>query len=171
MISPIFEKYTIAIGSRLLSKMSYTRGGLGKTGQGIVVPIILELRSPKASPRYDGISLVLDTMGFLGFPWLEQVSDMMGFPGYHPTKLQEKQPTIDYSIESSKELHDTIMPNLEIVISDDSVNDVQGCPEPCVEKKPEPAPSIQQNEISLPYAPSVQQKKSPLPYQHLHRRE
>lgn len=49
---------------------------------------------------------------------------MMGFPGYHPTKLQEKQPTIDYSIESSKELHDTIMPNLEIVISDDSVNDV-----------------------------------------------
>lgn len=36
-----------------LSKMGYIRGGLGKKGHVVVVPITLELKSPKVGLRYD----------------------------------------------------------------------------------------------------------------------
>ena len=46
VVSPSFEEHIRGIGSRLLSKMGYTEGGFGKKGQGIVVPIILEMKKP-----------------------------------------------------------------------------------------------------------------------------
>jgi hypothetical protein len=55
-ISPRFEKHTTCIGYQLLSKMGYTRGGLGKSGQGIIVLIITKLRLPRAGLGYNGIS-------------------------------------------------------------------------------------------------------------------
>lgn len=44
IVSPSFEKHTISIGSWLLVKMGYTKGGLGKNGNGIVSTITPEMK-------------------------------------------------------------------------------------------------------------------------------
>lgn len=52
-VYPSFEKHTTGIGSRLLNKMGYIGGGLGKNGQGIVVPIAPEVKASRAGLGYD----------------------------------------------------------------------------------------------------------------------
>jgi hypothetical protein len=53
VVSPSFEKHTTSIGSRLLNKMGYTGGGLGKNGQGIAAPIMFEMLPPRTCLGYD----------------------------------------------------------------------------------------------------------------------
>jgi len=64
VISPSLEKHTIGIGSKLVSKMGYTGGGLGKNGRGIIAPINLELKSPRTCLGYDVDDSSLPTLGF-----------------------------------------------------------------------------------------------------------
>jgi hypothetical protein len=61
VVSPSFEKHTTGIGSRLLSKMGYTGGGLGKNGQGIVSPIMPEMMTPRTGLGYDVVVSSLPT--------------------------------------------------------------------------------------------------------------
>jgi len=59
----LFEKQTTSIGSRLLSKMGYAERGLGNNGHGIVVPITLEMKSPRTSLGYNFFVSSLPTPG------------------------------------------------------------------------------------------------------------
>jgi hypothetical protein len=47
VVSPRFQIHTTGIGSQLLNKMGYTKGGPWKNGHGIVVPITPEMKSPR----------------------------------------------------------------------------------------------------------------------------
>jgi hypothetical protein len=60
-VSPRFEKHTTGIGSRLLSKMGYTEGGLGKNGQGIVALIMHEIMTLRMGLGYDVVVASLST--------------------------------------------------------------------------------------------------------------
>lgn len=61
--SPSFDNHNIRIGSLLLRKMGYTGRGLGKNGQGIVVPISHMIQTYKACFGYDVASTSLPTPG------------------------------------------------------------------------------------------------------------
>ena len=53
-VSPIFENHTIGIGSLVLRKMVYTKGGLRRNGQSIVVPISPETQKTGTGLGYSG---------------------------------------------------------------------------------------------------------------------
>ena len=49
-----FQKHTRGIISKLLRQMVYNGHGLGKRNQGILIPIVVELRFKHEFIRYDG---------------------------------------------------------------------------------------------------------------------
>jgi len=53
IFSSNFEKHTTRIGSRLLNKIGYTGGVIGKNGKSIDVPITPKMRSPRVYLGYD----------------------------------------------------------------------------------------------------------------------
>ena len=63
VISPSFEKYTIGIGPRLLSKMGYTKEGLRKNIQVTTTPTILEMKEPRIGLGYDVVVASLSSLG------------------------------------------------------------------------------------------------------------
>lgn len=93
VIYPIFAKHTIGIRSRLLGKIDYTDSGLWKSGQGIAVPIILELRLTIAGLGYDGISST-------NRGGSTSIAILFVAGGSHPTELQEEQVIADGFVES-----------------------------------------------------------------------
>jgi hypothetical protein len=48
-----FEKHTRGIDSKLMRQMGYDGQGLGKEGQGILIPIVTQQR-----PKHEGLRLV-----------------------------------------------------------------------------------------------------------------
>jgi hypothetical protein len=60
VVSPRFEKHTIDIGCRLLIKVGYSTGGIGKNGHGIDVPITSNMKLLRMGLRYEN--------GVLSFP-------------------------------------------------------------------------------------------------------
>jgi hypothetical protein len=65
VVSPIFEKHSMSIGSQLLSKMEYIGGELGKNGQGIVFLITPDMKSPRTCLGYDVVVSSLPTSGLV----------------------------------------------------------------------------------------------------------
>jgi len=57
--SPTFELHTRGFGSKLMHKMGYIGGGLGKNGQGIVHPIQPKMRLVKARLGFVGTSFLV----------------------------------------------------------------------------------------------------------------
>jgi hypothetical protein len=114
-ISPIFEKHTIGIGSRLLNKIKYTRGGLGKNGHSIVDPIVPMMFTPRIVLGYDSIVSSLTT------PKLATNMEVLFISsGVH----------MDFPTKQSPKLIDEVVvpeiPNSKNIFFDDVVVDILG---------------------------------------------
>ena len=62
-VSPRFKKHTTCIGSRLLRKIGFTRGGLGKNVQGNAILVSPMLHTSREGLRYDVVSPSLSSLG------------------------------------------------------------------------------------------------------------
>jgi hypothetical protein len=69
--------------------MGYTRGGLGKNGQGIVVPITPEMKSPRIGLGYDVFVASLPT------PGLATTREVLFVAGGVQTGFLEEKPIVD----------------------------------------------------------------------------
>lgn len=108
-LSPSFEKHTISIGSRLLIKMGYTRGGHGKNGQGIYVPIVPKMKTSKVGLGYASTSNPIPTSNSIEF---EKVSF---FASGAQTKLLEENSSSNQVAWNDK-LVDNVIVNENVAI-------------------------------------------------------
>jgi hypothetical protein len=102
VVSPRFEKHTTGIGSRLLNKMGYIGGGLGKNGQGIVVPITPEMKSPRIGLGYDNVVSSLPT------PGLSATKEVLFVAGGVQTNFPEEKSIVD----CAKLIDEMVVPNM-----------------------------------------------------------
>jgi hypothetical protein len=101
-----------------MRKMGYTGGVLGKSGQGIVVPIALKIQTSRVGLGYNVVVVAsLPTLG------LAEFRKVLFVVGEVQTKLLEEKPIVDY-LEPVNEVD---MPKLEILVVDDIVSNVPGC--------------------------------------------
>lgn len=114
VFSPSFEKHTTGIGSQMLRKMGYTRGGLEKNGNGIFFCITFEMKTSRIGLGYDVIVASLSSRG------LGECKKVLFIAGGVYIKLMEEKPIVDF-VEHINELDVSNMPELENAIVDDII--------------------------------------------------
>jgi hypothetical protein len=142
VVSPSFENHTTSIGSQLLRKMGYTRGGLGKNGQGIVVPISPEIQTSRAGLGYDVVVVASPST-----PGLVESRKVLFVAGEVQTELLEEKPTVD----CPEQVNEVDMPELENLLQMIVVSNVHGC-----------------THVSTPFEPT---KQKSVPYHHPHKNQ
>jgi hypothetical protein len=146
VFSHSFDKHSTCIGSRLLTKMGYIGGGLGKNGHGIFSPIVPEMLPPIISLGFDVVS---------SFPtlYLDEKREVLFIAGGVQTNF-----LVEKSTKSTNEMFFHHMLEVEDIFVDEIVVDISGCYTP--ESTPNPNP------ISLDYL-----AHNCMPYNHAHHRK
>jgi hypothetical protein len=128
--------------------MGYTRGGLGKNGQGIVSPIMPEMLPPRTGLGYDVVVSSFPT------PSLATNREVLFIAGGVQTDFPVEQSTI----EPVDEMVVPDIPDSKNIVVDDIVVDIPGCS--TLESTPDPEPiSLDQPNITF------------VPYHHPHHRK
>jgi hypothetical protein len=126
----------------MFSNMGYTRGGIGKNGQGIVVPITPKMKSPRTSLGYNAIVASLPT------PGLATMRKVLFFVGGVQTSFPKEKPTID----CAKQIDEIPVPHLEeFEHTNDIVVDMSNFSTPISETNLDPTSSDQPVQKFVPY--------------------